>query len=321
MGATPAGASEGDVDVIGIPARRATKAEFHKMAPQVVDPAGKARTWVTRGGNFAVAASEVEAGAILTRANDPEEHMVIVPPDGPTLAIAAGGTTIEARADSLTIVPPGASEITAKTKGLFARIFSKASKDVMALASNATSYADGAGELARPDLWPAPQDGYRLRHYPLARYAKPNGDRIQPRCFRSTNMMVNLFVHYQTRRDTKELSPHWHDDFEQASLTLSGKWIHHLRYTWGPDFSTWVPDDHGEMTTPSVIIIPASVVHTSRDVGEGESSLYDIFCPPRLDFARKKGFVINEDEYPLPAVPVDDKVKTGGSLLSWQKPG
>jgi len=56
-------------------------------------------------------------------------------------------------------------------------------------------------------------------------------------------------------------------------------------------------------------------------VGEGESSLYDLFCPPRLDFARKKGFVINEDEYPLPDVPVDDTVKTGGSLLSWQKPG
>ena len=75
------------------------------------------------------------------------------------------------------------------------------------------------------------------------------------------------------------------------------------------------------MTTPSVTIIPATAVHTSRDVGEGESSLYDIFCPPRLDFARKKGFVINEDEYPLPDVPVDDKVKTGGSLLAWQKPG
>ena len=218
-------------------------------------------------------------------------------------------------------MPPGASKITAASKGLFARIFSKASQDIIALASNAATYADGAPELAPPDLWPPPHDGYRLRHYPLAQYAKPNGDRIQPRVFRSTNMLVNLFVHYQTRRDTRELSPHWHDDFEQASLTLNGRWIHHMRYNWGPDLSTWRPDDHGEMTTPSVIIIPATAVHTSRDVGEGKSSLYDIFCPPRLDFARKKGFVINEDEYPLPDVPVDDKVKTGGSLLSWQKPG
>ena len=94
-----------------------------------------------------------------------------------------------------------------------------------------------------------------------------------------------------------------------------------MRYNWGPDLSTWVPDDHGEMSTPSVIIIPATAVHTSRDVGEGETSLYDIFCPPRMDFARKKGFVINEDEYPLPDAPADDTVKTGGSLLAWQKPG
>ena len=216
-------------------ARKATKAEFHKMAPQVTDPGGKARTWVTRGGNFAVVVCEVEPGAVLERASDPEEHMIIVPPNGPTLSITAGGKTIEAKADSLTIVPPGGSKITAQAKGVFARIFSKASLDIMALASNAAIYADGAPELAPPDLWPAPHDGYKLRHYPLAQYAKPNGDRIQPRVFRSTNMLVNLFVHYQTRRDTRELSPHWHDDFEQASLTLNGKWVHHMRYTWGPD--------------------------------------------------------------------------------------
>ena len=302
-----------------IVARKATKSEFDKMAPQVADP--KATTWITRAGNFAVAVSKLEAGAVLERANDPEEHMVIVPPDGPTLSIAAGGKTIEARADSLTIVPPGASTITAKSNGLLARIYSKASRDIMALASNAATYADGAPELAPPELWPAPPDGYRLRHYPLAQYAKADGERIQPRVFRSTNMLVNLFVPFQTRRETVGLSPHWHDDFEQASLTLSGRWIHHLRYNWGPDLATWIADDHSEMATPSVVIIPATVIHTTRDVGAGESSLYDIFCPPRLDFARKKGFVLNEDEYPLPDMPADVTAKTGGSLLAWQKPG
>ena len=303
----------------GTAARRATKSEFDRMAPQIVDRG--VTTWITRGGNFAVVVSRVEAGAVLERADDPEEHMVIVPPDGPTLSISAGGKTIEAKADSLTIVPPGASTITATSTGLFAQIYSKASTDIMALASNAATYADGAPELAPPDLWPAPRDGYKLRYYPLAQYAKADGDRIQPRVFRSTNMLVNLFVPFKTRRETVGLSPHWHDDFEQASLTLRGRWVHHLRYNWGPDLATWIADDHGEMTTPSVIIIPATAVHTSRDVGEGVSSLYDIFCPPRLDFARKKGFVINEDEYPLPDLPSDDTVKTGGSLLAWQKPG
>jgi hypothetical protein len=299
--------------------RPASKAEFRKMTPQMTGP--KQRTWVTRGGNFAVVVSEVEPGAVLERADNPEEYMVLLPPDGTTATIEAGGQIVQAGADSLTIVPPGKSRITATARGTIARIFSRASKDMMDAAWNNHLYADGAPELAPPDLWPAPAGGYKLRYYALDKYADPKGERIQPRLFRSTNMMVNVFVHYKTRRETDKLSPHWHDDFEQASLTLNGRWIHHLRYPWGPDLKTWIPDDHGEMSTPSVIIIPAPVVHTSRDVGEGESSLYDIFCPPRLDFAKKKGFVINENEYPLPDMPDDDRVKTGGSLLAWQKPG
>jgi hypothetical protein len=301
--------------------RPATKVVFHDTRPQQEGP--HFRTWITRGGNFAVCVSEVEPGAVLERANEPEESMVLLPPDGVSVSIEAGGRKIEACSDSLTILPPGPSRITARSKGIVARIVSKASADLISLSSNNATYADGAPELAPPDLWPEPYDGYRLRHYKLADYAKPNGERIQPRVFRSTNMLVNIFVHYRTRRDTTALSPHWHDDFEQASLTLNGRWIHHMRYNWGSDISKWWPDDHGEMATPSIIIIPARAIHTSRDVGADgpESSLYDIFCPPRLDFASKKGFVINEAEYPLPEISGGREVKTGGTLLSWQKPG
>lgn len=303
-------------------ARRATKSVFHDMAPQQVSADGKAKTWITRGGNFAVCYSEVEPGAVLARDANPEEYMVILPPDGSAATVEAGGETVEAGSDSLTIVPPGPSRIVATAKGVIVRIISKASDDIMAAASNASAYADGAPELAPPDLWPQPHGGYKLRHYPLAQYATPGGERIQPRVFRSTNILVNIFAHYYTRRDTTALSPHWHDDFEQASLCLNGRWIHHTRYNWGPDIDNWWPDDHDEMGTPSVIIIPARAIHTSRDIGTdgAESSLYDIFCPPRLDFASKKGFVINEDEYPLPDNAGDSAVKTGGTLLNWQKP-
>lgn len=301
--------------------RDATKAVFHDMEPQESGADGKWKTWIVRGGNFAICYSEVAPGAVLERAGDPEEHMVILPPDGTAATIAAGNESVEAGSDSLTIVPPGPSRITVTAGGVVVRIFSKASADIIAKASNNVTYADGAPELAAPDLWPLPHDGYKLRHYPLAQYHDPNGDRIQPRVFRSTNMLVNLFGHYRTRRDTTKLSPHWHDDFEQASLTLNGTWIHHMRTNWGADLKDWKPDDHGEMATPSVIIIPARAIHTSRDVGSDgeESSLYDIFCPPRLDFASKPGFVINEDEYPLPDGADAREVKTGGTLLSWQK--
>lgn len=292
---------------------------YDQIPPQEVDAAGKARTWITRGANFVVATSRLEPGGTLTRTNNADEYMLIIPPDGPSVTITAGKETVEAGPDSLTIIPPGPSTITARSSGLVSRIITKLAEDLITKSVNNATYADGAPECAPVIPWPDPVGGFKIRHYPLAQYAKPDGERIQPRLFRSTNMMVNLFVYYKTRRDTKTLSPHWHEDFEQASLTLAGNWIHHLRWPWTADLSEWKPDYHDTMVTPSVIIIPANVVHTSRDVGDGESSLYDIFCPPRMDFAAKPGFVINEAEYPLPADMATATV-TKGTLLNWQKP-
>lgn len=309
---------------MGEPSKRvATKSVFADHAPQLVGDDGLSRTWITRGGNFAVCFSEVEPGAVLARDGDPEESMLVIPPRSAPVTIEAAGETVDALPDSLTILPPGPSRIVARGAGRIARIVSKASRDVMALAVNRDIYADGTPELAPADPWPEPVGGFKIRHYPLARYLDPQGDRIQPRCFRSTNMMVNLFGHFFTRRSTKTLSPHWHDDFEQGSLCFDGTWVHHLRYNWGANLSEWLPDDHAEMPTPSLVIIPARAIHTSRDIGADgpESSLYDIFCPPRLDFALKPGFVINADEYPLPVLLGEQQVKTGGTLLSWQKPG
>lgn len=113
--------------------RRSSKSVFHDQEPQHVSADGKERTWVTRGGNFAVCYSEVKAGAVPEREHNPEEFMVILPPDGATAVFDAGGARIEAGSDSLTIVPPGRSRITVTSGGVMARIFSKASGDVMAL--------------------------------------------------------------------------------------------------------------------------------------------------------------------------------------------
>ena len=297
------------------PARQATYARFRDMAPQDQDPLSK--TWITRAANFVVALSEVQPGATLVRENNADEYMVILDP-ACEATIEAGGETIDAGADSLTIVPPGPSKVTARSAGIIARIVTNKAEDLVAKSFNRDVYADGAPEVAPIVAWPDPIGGFKLRHYPLGKYADPNGERIQPRLFRSTNMMVNLFVFYQTRRETDKLSPHWHEDFEQVSLKLVGNWVHHLRWPWTADLKEWQQDDHPEFTTPSVIVIPANVVHTSRDVGEGVSSLYDIFAPPRLDFSMKPGFVLNEAEYPMPDTD-GARIITKGTLLSWQK--
>jgi hypothetical protein len=85
------------------------------------------------------------------------------------------------------------------------------------------------------------------------------------------------------------------------SLGLKGSFVHHLRYPWTPDKTRWRDDEHERYESPSVLVIPARVIHTTQDVGEGSTWLVDIFAPPRMDFSSKQGFVLNAAEYPLPA--------------------
>lgn len=274
--------------------RPASAGRAYEAPPQLTQ-AGS-RTWITRGGNFVVATSAVEPGAVLSRSDQPDEYMVLL--GGVAATIKAGAETIEAAPESLTIVPPGPSEVVAKGAGHLVRVLSNRAADLLAQADNAATYADGADEIAPLVPWPDPPGGFKLRNYKPFDYDKPD---TNMRLFRCTNLMINVLTKRGAPRDVKKLSPHAHDDFEQASLLLEGDYIHHLRYPWVPDMSQWRPDEHLEIASPSVIVIPPKVVHTSRNIGDKRSWLIDIFAPPRLDFSRKPGLVLNADEYPMPA--------------------
>jgi hypothetical protein len=274
--------------------RMATYARLYESPPQQVEPL--ARTWLTRGANFVVAYSQVQAGAALKRDDNADEYMVLLAPEV-AATIAAGREQIDARGDSLTIVPPGPSAVTARSAGRIVRVFSNRAADLLERAANAGIYADGAPECAPLTPWPDPVGGFKLRNYYLPDYYDPR----QFGClFRSTNLMINVFERKTVRRDPTKLSPHSHDDFEQASLSLSGRFVHHLRVPWTPNMMLWREDEHVEFDSPSVLIIPARLIHTTQDVGEGETWLVDIFAPPRLDFSLRPGLVRNEAEYPLP---------------------
>jgi hypothetical protein len=112
--------------------------------------------------------------------------------------------------------------------------------------------------------------------------------------------MINIFEPWTKRRDETKLSPHSHEDFEQASLAFEGSFVHHLRYPWGPNKATWNEDEHEHYNSPSVLVIPPRVIHTTQDVGDGTTCLIDIFGPPRFDFSSKPGFVLNAADYPMP---------------------
>lgn len=280
------------------PIRGGFTAKFYSDAPTLQDADGT-RHWVTRAANFVVVATQAVVGAQLRRsaADQSDEYLLLLPEDTGA-RVEAGGEQIASAGDSLTVVPPGDSTVTATTAGWIYRIFSQLAADWLPLAPNHAVYANGgAPEVAPLETWPAPVGGYRLRHYPLANYARSDNTM---RLFRTCNLMVNIFLPGTAARDPQKMTPHSHTDFEQGSLALRGGWIHHMRYPWVPDMTTWREDEHNGINSPSLIVIPPNVIHTSQSLGEPGMRLVDIFAPPRDDFSLKPGLVNNADEYPLP---------------------
>lgn len=273
----------------------ASRGLYYASEPQLKDDGQK--TWITRSANVVVVVSQVSAGTELYRSDNPDEYMLLLPP-GVRANVTAGSESIHAGPESLTILPPGQSAIKVLDSGVVTRVFSVRADDLASKAENAAVYAAGAPGVAPLQDWPVPVGGFKLRNYTLSEYTDP---KIFGRLFRSSNLMINVFERKTDRRDPRKMSPHSHPDFEQISLTLEGSFVHYLRTPWTADSTTWRDDEHVHVDSPSTLVIPANLIHTTRDVGEGVAWLIDIFGPPRMDFSLQPGVVRNADEYPMPA--------------------
>lgn len=276
--------------------RHSWHANFLDNPPNLTSPDGTPH-WVARGANFVVVMSQVQPGTVLARENEVDEYFALLPQDV-AARFEAGDQGVDAAADTLAILPPGNSRITAQSQGFIYRVFTNRATDWLAVAANAAGYADGAPQVAPLVDWPEPVGGYRLRVYPLAQYSRKGVPGIFGRIFRTRQLMINPFDVALVSRD--KLSPHHHDDFEQASLILQGNFVHHLRYPWGTDITAWRDDEHLAVGSPSLIVIPPPAIHTSQSVGSGPFQICDIFAPPREDFSSKPGLVCNANDYPLP---------------------
>jgi hypothetical protein len=267
---------------------------YYQEAPADDDANGK--TWYTRGRNFLVAYTEAKPGAVFSRKGQVDEYMVLVPYVDTPVDASSGAQTEHTDGRAVIIMPPGDSSLTLEKGGIITRIFTVRSEDLVAKCSN----PDLAPYDAVPPLenWPAPPAGYKVRLYSLD--VPPQPGRLG-RIWRCTTMMVNYPEGRPGARDLTKVSPHSHDDFEQCSLILAGRYKHHMRWPWSINAYTWKEDAHAEVLSPSVTFIPAQVIHTSTSHDEGLNQLIDLFSPPRKDFSKQPGWVLNADEYPMPA--------------------
>lgn len=287
-----AAAPSSAVDGYGTP----SYAKFYETEPQL--RADGAATWLVRGQHFVLGYSQVTTGAVLWRPAQHDEYALLIPDAGVSAEVTVGEESLTVPGRTLTFIPPGRSAVRALSEGRLIRVLTSAADDLAEASSNASAYRTAQPNLAPLVPWPLPSGGYRLRSYQLD--VAPEPGRFG-RIWRCTTLMVNYTEPRPGPRDVTRMSPHVHDDFEQASLVLDGSFVHHIRRPWGTDLRQWVPDEHEICAGPSLTVIPPLTVHTSQQVGTGINQLVDIFAPPRVDFSSMDGWVLNASDYPMPA--------------------
>lgn len=267
---------------------------FYEQAPQETSSAGQ--SWYIRGQNFVLCYSEAKAGGTFARTVQDDEYAVILPGDI-NIRIVAGDESKDVTGPAVVFVPPGPSTITALSDGRMVRLVTSKAADLVALCPNAASYAEQRPNIPAFSAWPEPVGGYKIRAYSTD--VPPEPGRFG-RIFRCTTFMVNYLDPQIGPRDITKLSPHHHDDFEQCSLAVDGSFMHHMRWPWTVNLNAWREDEHQHFASPSALVIPPPSIHTSRGLEDGLNQLIDIFSPPRIDFSKQKGWILNADEYPMP---------------------
>jgi hypothetical protein len=263
--------------------------------PPQVDSAVE-QSWYMRGQSMLVAYTKAKPGCVLARDDQPDEYMVLLPAKEMVVEITAGSEKRTVEGHCVVVVPPGRSRIEPKAGGEIVRIFTTRSPDLNARSGNAESYAKEPDPNVKPfAAWPDPVGGFSIRVYSLD---IPKETGRFGRLFRCSTLMIN-YIYPGGPRDTSNLSPHHHDDFEQGSLCLEGSYIHYLRWPWTTNKAAWRPDMAELCRAPSLCVIPPPSIHTSQSVGP-LNVLIDIFAPPRADFSAKPGWVLNAADYPAP---------------------
>jgi hypothetical protein len=269
--------------------------KFYETAAQERDENGA--SWLLRSQNSIIIHTDAADGARFLRETQPDEFALLLPGTEVSAEIITATGRIAVPAYSLAFIPAGRSEIRIRGAGPVVRLFTTRAKDLAARCGNADSYATPHPNVAPFQPWPVARNPDTVHVYSLD---VPDEPGRFGRIWRCSTLMVNYLPPWIGPRDVTKLSPHHHDDFEQVSLALEGSFTHHLRWPWTTNLNHWRADQHEFCASPSVMVIPPPAIHTSRGMAAGVNQLVDIFCPPRLDFSQKPGWVLNAADYPMP---------------------
>lgn len=250
------------------------------------ETAGGVAYWYAAATNFAVVTARVPAGGRLRLTGHASEHVLLWSAGSAAVTVSTSDGTVTADEPGVVIVPPGDSEVEARTEGYVYRVFTCFSPVYAEARRFGGVSADGVAPLTPS----APAN--TLRYHKVGDFPVDGNKRV----FRSADIMLSMIFPGDRPRDPSRLSPHTHDGFEQGCLVTMGSYVHHVRRQWGADSTRWRDDEHEHVAAPSVTVISPPDVHTSQNVGEGPFRHVDIFCPPREDFIAK-GLVLNTEDY------------------------
>jgi hypothetical protein len=244
-----------------------------------------------RGQNFLIEWLDAKANAPALLLSSDDETILLTLDAGAKIAGSVSETSIAGR--TVVVLPAGDFQIYLEPGR--AAVLSTSRKGISASALNAGSYAKRDERVSPLEkAWERRNGSKELQIFEIDKVTAP-ADNPRLKMFQSSTMSLN-WVDYDGPRDRKSLSPHFHEDFEQASLAAAGNFVHHLRVTWGSDAEEWRDDVHMGARSPSILIIPPRLIHTSEGVGPGRHLLIDLFTPPRRDFIARK-WMLNSSEY------------------------
>ncbi|MGZ7036085.1 MAG: hypothetical protein ACXVIQ_12805, partial [Ilumatobacteraceae bacterium] len=190
----------------GIP-RPAQYRELHATGPDEKHANGSA-TWWTRSQAMVIGSTEAKAGDELATNDVDGEHAVLVL-DGAALDVAHNGEVVSVDEPAVVVVPPGTSTLRITTPGTVIRVIAAATAPALAgRCANASEYDTSDANVAAFAPWPDPQDGHRIRVYPLSEH--PIAEGRLGRIFRCSTVMVNVLPESNEARDPSKLSPHLH---------------------------------------------------------------------------------------------------------------